>query len=83
MECLTARERICGPSCMALIAPIVSEATSISRDRSLGRLDVAHGMDVSTGLTLHAIEISPQCNQPIKKYLEAAMGLFATMIKED
>ena len=48
MECLIARERICGPSSMALIAPIISKATSISQGRSSGRLDVAHRMDVST-----------------------------------
>ena len=48
MECLIARERICGPSSMALIAAIISKATSISQGRSSGRLDVVHRMDVST-----------------------------------
>ena len=49
MECLIARERICGPSSVApIIAPIISKATSISQGRSSGRLDVVHRMDVST-----------------------------------
>ena len=82
MESLITRERICGPRSVALIEPIMSTATSVSHGWLLGKLGMAHRMDVYTGLMLHAIEISQRCNQPIKEGLTAIMDVFATMIEE-
>ena len=82
MECLITRERICGPRSVALIVPIMAIATYFSSGCFNDKLGMAHRMDVSTGLMLHAIEISQRCNQPIKEGLTIIMNVFEKMIKE-